>query len=284
MECRGRAQDALSDHEAEADGQEVEEEDGSALQLQERSMKPFRKPAKRVLDRIRVEDVSSERSGWRVRFSDDMTIHVHQGHGRSDLWYAMRPMDLRHEGRSPSPETRRAMQFVALASVMPGRITGPAEFFLDREGDVVAVSQSGHVRATKSQPRVVSAEEKAQETEFYRRASLPRVEKRFVGPDTWILHHYDYGEVGSKTELRRRGKVVSVHYFLPKMPGEAARHTSADSYLLHKRVQLKPHLDRWMMGDRYGEIVTLGRGGMVSVKLDRSGQTRRFRLADLEVM
>lgn len=48
------------------------------------------------------------------------------------------------------------------------------------------------------------------------------------------------------------------------------------------RVELAPHTDRWMMGDRFGEIVkvgTLPRSGRswIHVKLDKSGQTKRFR-------
>ncbi len=48
--------------------------------------------------------------------------------------------------------------------------------------------------------------------------------------------------------------------------------------LIGKRVQLHPATDRWMMGDRYGEIVKVGREYM-SVKLDKSGKTVRFSLA-----
>jgi len=37
------------------------------------------------------------------------------------------------------------------------------------------------------------------------------------------------------------------------------------------RVELAPHLDRWMMGDRFGEIVKIGRR-YLHVKLDVSGK------------
>lgn len=37
------------------------------------------------------------------------------------------------------------------------------------------------------------------------------------------------------------------------------------------RVELAPHLDRWMMGDRFGEIVKIGRR-YLQVKLDVSGK------------
>ncbi len=55
-----------------------------------------------------------------------------------------------------------------------------------------------------------------------------------------------------------------------------------------ERVQIPAYTDRWMMGDRYGEVVkvvksrTKGtRGDEVAlVKLDKSGKTMRFILAD----
>lgn len=77
--------------------------------------------------------------------------------------------------------------------------------------------------ARLSAARVKSAEEMAQETEFYRRANDPRVDKRYVGADTIVLHHHQLGEIGSKTEIRRRGKVVSVLYVLPRMHGSRSR-------------------------------------------------------------
>ena len=55
------------------------------------------------------------------------------------------------------------------------------------------------------------------------------------------------------------------------------------------RVQIPAYTDRWMMGDRYGEIVkiTINRNPgpacnaeIAHVKLDKSGQTMRFILAD----
>ncbi len=45
--------------------------------------------------------------------------------------------------------------------------------------------------------------------------------------------------------------------------------------LIGRRVQLHPATDRWMMGDRYGVIVKVGREYMY-VKLDKSGKTIRF--------
>lgn len=46
------------------------------------------------------------------------------------------------------------------------------------------------------------------------------------------------------------------------------------------RVQLNPALDRWIRGDRYGEVVKVGRK-YVHVKLDKSGETLRFISTDL---
>ena len=70
----------------------------------------------------------------------------------------------------------------------------------------------------KSKAREVSAEERAQETEFYRRANNPHVEKQRVGPDTIVLIHHQLGEVGSKTDFYRRGKLSQVLYVLPAIP------------------------------------------------------------------
>ena len=38
------------------------------------------------------------------------------------------------------------------------------------------------------------------------------------------------------------------------------------------RVQLSPACDRWMMGDRFGEVVAIGRV-LLKVHMDRSGKT-----------
>lgn len=40
-------------------------------------------------------------------------------------------------------------------------------------------------------------------------------------------------------------------------------------------VEAHPATDAWMMGDRYGEIVKVGRK-FVHVRMDRSGRTLRF--------
>jgi len=57
------------------------------------------------------------------------------------------------------------------------------------------------------------------------------------------------------------------------------------------RVQIPAYTDRWMMGDRYGEVIKVTRtrkqngklavnSEIAHVKLDKSGKTQRFILAD----
>ena len=61
------------------------------------------------------------------------------------------------------------------------------------------------------------------------------------------------------------------------------------------RVQIPAYTDRWMMGDRFGEIVKVTNRADLSwtrdddrevahVKLDKSGKTVRVILADCEVV
>lgn len=47
-----------------------------------------------------------------------------------------------------------------------------------------------------------------------------------------------------------------------------------------KRVQAHPAIGVWMMGDRYGEVVKVGRK-YIHVRMDRSGRTLRFIPANL---
>ncbi|MEU9405531.1 hypothetical protein AB0E08_07490 [Streptomyces sp. NPDC048281] len=42
-----------------------------------------------------------------------------------------------------------------------------------------------------------------------------------------------------------------------------------------RRVQVPPHTDTWMRGDRFGEIVKTGRK-YDHVKMDKSGRTLKF--------
>jgi hypothetical protein len=59
--------------------------------------------------------------------------------------------------------------------------------------------------------------------------------------------------------------------------------------MTNTRVQIPAYTDRWMMGDRYGEIVKVTRTidigdgwsrELAHVKLDKSGKTVRVILAD----
>lgn len=61
--------------------------------------------------------------------------------------------------------------------------------------------------------------------------------------------------------------------------------------LIGKRVQLSPHLDRWMMGDRYGTVVSRVKkaptpdGQLIyRVQLDRSGKTIKVYGEDITVI
>lgn len=49
------------------------------------------------------------------------------------------------------------------------------------------------------------------------------------------------------------------------------------------RVELAPHLDAWMAGDRYGTIERVT-PGTVHVRMDRSGKVRRIALSNLTVL
>ncbi len=42
-----------------------------------------------------------------------------------------------------------------------------------------------------------------------------------------------------------------------------------------QRVELSPSTDAWMMGDRYGAVVKVGRK-VVHVQMDRSGRVRKL--------
>ena len=47
-----------------------------------------------------------------------------------------------------------------------------------------------------------------------------------------------------------------------------------------QRVQLHPATDTWMRGDRYGQVIHLGRK-LVLVELERSGRRKRIHPTDL---
>jgi len=50
---------------------------------------------------------------------------------------------------------------------------------------------------------------------------------------------------------------------------------------LHKRVQVKPHLDCWMRGERYGRVVQVGKR-WISVRMFATGRIREFSPANLD--
>jgi hypothetical protein len=55
--------------------------------------------------------------------------------------------------------------------------------------------------------------------------------------------------------------------------------TNMDSRVLFleigMRIELHPACDAWMMGDRYGEIIKLGKK-WIHLKMDRSGKIRKI--------
>jgi hypothetical protein len=50
---------------------------------------------------------------------------------------------------------------------------------------------------------------------------------------------------------------------------------TVDSLRAGMRVEIHPASDAWMMGDRFGEVVKVGRS-IVHVRMDRSGRVRWF--------
>lgn len=73
-------------------------------------------------------------------------------------------------------------------------------------------------KAKTGTERVKSTEEREQATEFQRRRDCPRVEVRQIpgthASSVYLVHH-QFGDVGSKTTMFKRGKEVSVLYVLP---------------------------------------------------------------------
>jgi hypothetical protein len=49
---------------------------------------------------------------------------------------------------------------------------------------------------------------------------------------------------------------------------------SVDQFRAGDRVQLHPATDAWMMGDRYGTVIKIGRQ-LLHVRMDRSGKVRK---------
>lgn len=50
---------------------------------------------------------------------------------------------------------------------------------------------------------------------------------------------------------------------------------SITDFAVGQRVESHPATDAWIFGDRYGEVVKVGRN-LVHVKMDRSGRTLKF--------
>jgi len=47
------------------------------------------------------------------------------------------------------------------------------------------------------------------------------------------------------------------------------------NYTIGQRIQTHPATDQWMMGDRYGEVVKIGRK-YIHVKMDKTGKILKF--------
>ncbi len=63
------------------------------------------------------------------------------------------------------------------------------------------------------------------------------------------------------------------------------RRSDREVFRIGQRVQIHPGLDRWMMGDRYGAIVHLYRGGKVArLVMDRSGASYRCLVENLSAI
>lgn len=58
---------------------------------------------------------------------------------------------------------------------------------------------------------------------------------------------------------------------------------SNPNFPIGSRVELKPHLDSWMRGDRYGEVIGYT-PGFIRVKLDKSNNKRLFKEDDLTLV
>lgn len=72
----------------------------------------------------------------------------------------------------------------------------------------------------KTKQRIKSPEETAQETEFYRRRNLPHCDARMIVTNDRMFDVFLTVcgiDIGHKTEISKRGKVVQVHYLLPSL-------------------------------------------------------------------
>lgn len=69
---------------------------------------------------------------------------------------------------------------------------------------------------TTTKQQAKSEPELAQETEFQRRRNMVGCEVQYVGLDTIVLTCLGV-EIGTKTNITRRGKLVAVLYNLPSL-------------------------------------------------------------------
>lgn len=114
--------------------------------------KPKYRPSK-AKKHLKVARVVPSHGTWRVEFEDNFSIQVHGGSGRSDLLYAMKPIDMSYEGRSPGPETRRDYQYLALKAVLGDR---SADFVIDHDGDVMAYLKDAGAVGEARRPKITT--------------------------------------------------------------------------------------------------------------------------------
>ncbi len=193
------------------DSEESKRRRGVTVEAPRKSSRAAYRPSKNwrlhKVDRI-VPDAGGAN---RVEFNDGLSIQVHGGHGRSDLLYAMRPSDMRHEGRSPGPESRREYQYAALKAVLGDK---EAKFHLDHDGDVVAVRADGGL-----------TEQRGHVSERAPRHWATRVVITKVGPRTSIAKVYDNnGHLmsGFQTPTDHNYVVKKIEEWFPGVPVEYA--------------------------------------------------------------
>ncbi len=59
--------------------------------------------------------------------------------------------------------------------------------------------------------------------------------------------------------------------------------TAASDFKVGQRVQVAPHHDCWMAGDRYGTVTRVGRS-IVHVRMDKSNRVRWFHPPSLSAL
>lgn len=94
-------------------------------------------------------------------------------------------------------------------------------------------------------------------------------------PGPWIPVCNESGQPGTAESVRLLQNVADLSRLLGWLHGPLA-----GFFVRGRRVELHPATDRWMMGDRYGEVIKVGLG-RVRVRLDKSGKTFWFRREDV---